>query len=234
MTLLLPLICLAVLVVVLFWNIDNGMSSVILPLICLLIAMLCFQVYQNPDSPMELWNGIQNAPAAVGNYFKASWNELLDGMTAWGWIGFGLTGLISISVILPIILFIGRALNRIELNRAKEKIAAAERLAAEEREKARKAEQDAAQERKRADREESRRHVAERCSQGLQGQIDQAVKLADNRGKENKGLRADKKRLQAEVAELQERLPDDRQKAIVTPLVRERRGSTKRETRTGP
>jgi len=78
------------------------------------------------------------------------------------------------------------------------------------------------------------RHAAERCSQGLQGQFDQAVALADSRGRENKDLRADKKKLQAEVAELRAQLPAGQQKAIVTPFVRERRGSTKRETRTGP
>jgi len=228
---LLLLVVLVVLVIVLLRNIDSDMTPVIVLPILGVAAMLCFEVYRNPDGPMELWNGIQSAPTAVGNYLKASLDEILDGMTAWGWIGFGLTGLLLISLTLPIGWFSGRVLSEIELNRAKEKTAAAERRAADEREKARKAEQTAAQERERADREESLRRAAERCSQGLQGQLDQAVKLADNRGKENKDLRADKKRLQAE---LQTRLPAGQQKAIVTPLVRERRGSTKRGTRTGP
>lgn len=225
------LVVLVILVGIMIRNIGGDINSVMFPLFIFIAALLGFEVYRNPDSPMELWNGIQNTPAAVGNYLKASLDEILDGMTAWGWIGFGLTGLLLISLTLPIGWFSGRALSEIELNRAKEKTAAAERRAADEREKARKAEQTAAQERGRADREESLRRVAERCSQGLQGQLDQAVKLADNRGKENKDLRADKKRLQAE---LQTRLPAGQQKAIVTPLVRERRGSTKRETRTGP
>lgn len=234
-------IVLVVLVVVLLRNIDSAMTPVIVLPMLLVMALLGYELYRNPDSPMELWNGIQNAPAAVWEYLKASLNEILDGMTAWAWIGFGLTGLILFSVVLLISWFSGRALRSVQLNRAEARAAAAERRAADEREKARQAEQVAAQERKRADHEESLRHAAERRSQGMQGQLDQAVKLADNRGKENKDLRADKKRLQAdneglqvEVAELRAQLPASQHKAIVTPLVRERRGSTKRETRTGP
>ena len=114
---------------------------------------------------------------------------------------------------------------------AKAQIAAAERQAADEREKTREAEQAAAQHREAAEEAERLRFGSERRAQGLQGQLDQAVMLADNRGRENKGLRADKKRLQAEVSELRAQLPAGQHKAIVTPFVRERRGSTKRETR---
>ena len=84
------------------------MTPIIALPILFIVAMLCFEVYRNPDGPMELWNGIQSAPAAVGDYLKASLNELLDGMKAWGWIGFGLTGLFSLAVILPIGWFSGR------------------------------------------------------------------------------------------------------------------------------
>lgn len=231
---LLLLVVLVVLVGCLIWNIDSAMTPVIVLPILFVAAMLCFALYQNPDGPMELWNGIQSAPAAVGDYLKASLNELLDGMRAWGWIGFGLTGLFSLAVILPIGWFSGRALNRIEVNRAKAQTAAAERQAADERKKTREAERAAAQDREASEKAERLRFGSERRAQGLQGQLDQAVMLADSRGRENKGLRADKKKLQAEVAELRAQLPAGQQKAIVTPFVRERRGSTKRGTRTGP
>ena len=241
MTALVPLIFVVILLLALFWCLFAGMPAVLSLALVGMILLFGHTAYQNIDDLVALWDDIQNFPDAAAAWAAATWSEITHGFTAWGWAGFSLAVLFALLVGGALSWPSVRALTAIKVAQLERERDEAKKEAKREREKAKQAEQTGAQ-----DREDARRAVAlmksaERRAEGLQGQFDNAVMLADKRGKENKGLRQDNKRLQhdnerlqGEVDELRAQLSAGQQKAIVSPLVRERRGSTKRETRTGP
>lgn len=234
MTVLFPLVLIAVLSVVLLWCIISGMPGIFNLAIIGFMLWLGYAVYQDIDDLVALWTGITNWHATATAYVAASWNDFLDGMKTWGWVAFGLGATLGFLIFSVVGLLFGSRLAEGDVKELKRQLDQARKETSREREKAREAEQMAAQHQEAAEEAERLRFGSERRAQGLQGQLDKAVLLADKRGRENKELRDDKKKLQAEVAELRTRLPAGQQKAIVTPFVRERRGSTKRGTRTGP
>lgn len=234
MMVLLLLVFIAVLGVVLLWNMSSDTPPVINLAIFGIIAWLSYLAYQDIDEIVALWTGVTNWYDSTTAYVAASWNDFLDGMTTWGWVAFGLGAAFGFVLLGVVGLLLGLRLSHGKVKELKRQLEKAKEETISERKKTRQAEKAAAQDREAAEEAERLRYGAESRSQGLQGQLDNAVLVSDKRGAENKELRADKKKLQAEVAELRARLPAGEQKAIVTPLVRERRGSTKRGTRTGP
>lgn len=234
MTVLFALVLIAVLGVILAWCMISGMPAVINLALLGFILWLGYNAYQDFGELVALWTSITHWYDATTTYVTASFNDFLDGMTTWGWVAFVLCGMVGFLICgLASIPFVSRQYEG-EVKELKRQLEKAKEETISERTKASQAENAAAQDREAAEKADRLRYGAERRAQGLQGQLDKAVLVSDKRGAENKGLRADKKNLQAEVAELRARLPDGEQKAIVTPLVRERRGSTKRGARTGP
>ena len=234
MTVLFLLVLIVGLGVILFWCMISDTPAVFNLAIIGFMLLLGYNAYQDVDELVALWTGITNWYDSTTAYAAASLSDFLDGMKTWGWVAFGLCGIVGFIICgLASLPFISRQYEG-DVKELKRQLEQAREETSREREKARQAEQAAAQDREAAEEAERMRYGAESRAQGLQGQLDNAVLVSDSRGRENKDLRADKKKLQAEVAELRARLPAGEQKAIVTPLVRERRGSTKRGTRTGP
>ena len=187
-----------------------------------ILALLAYLVWKNADGIANLW-------AATTNYVTASWNDFYDGMTAYGLVAVILGGLFGGAVGLLIGWLRGRGLAEIEVNRAKAKTVAAQREAADDRQTRLHAEQQAAAAQGRERDAAGRQAEAERRAQGLQGQLEKAVMLADRRGRANRELRQ-------KMRDLKARLPEARDGAIVEPLKHaERHGSSsKRGPRTGP
>ena len=234
MTALVPLIFVVILLLALFWCLFTDMPAVVSLALVGVILLFGHTAYQNIDDLVALWTDIQNFPDAAAAWAVATLNEITHGFTALGWVGFSLVVLFALLVGSALSWPSVKALVAAKVAQLERERDAAKEEAKREREKAKQAEQAAAQDREDARRAVSLMRSAESRAQGLQGQLDNAVMMADKRGKENKDLRHDNKRLQSQVDELQAKLSAGQQKAIVSPLVRERRGSTKRETRTGP
>ena len=188
------------LVYLLFKAVSREAPEPVFWFILALIAGLGYLLYLNADVFVALWTGIKNLPNAVKTFFTDSWDEFWDAMTGWAWLacclslGAGLTvgyggGWLS-----------GRALRAVQTGRlTRELEQALERATA--------AEQTAAQDREAAEMAESLMRSAERRAQGLEGQIKEAVKLADIRGKQ---LREKREKKRAENAGLPTQ-PDTRQ-----------------------
>ena len=167
-----------------------GQETTLLNLMILAaMGYLGYLAYLNLDDLVTLRTSIKNFPAAAAAYAAASWNELLAGMTAWGWVGFGLSVVIGVAVGLGIAWPSGRALAAVEVGRLERQLQRAQQEAARERDKARQAEQAAAQDREAARLAESLRASAERRAQGLEGQLEKSVRLADSRGKRLRDMR---------------------------------------------
>ena len=180
---LLILVGMAFLVYIVFRYLGEAypVTSMMIPLA--VAGIIHFMYPDVVDDTVALWTDITTwVVTAVAN-IAAAVSDFLDGMTAfWSWVGFGLTMTIVIAASLGILWPMAKGLARIEVSRAKAQTAAAERREEEERQKRIDAEQreSAAQKRERqavADKAE-----AERCSQGLSGQLAEAVRLADSRG----------------------------------------------------
>ena len=234
MNVLFMLVLIAILGGILFWCMISDTPALFNLAIIGFMLWLGYLAYQDIADLVALWAGITNWHDSTTAYVAASWDDFLDGMTTWGWVAFGLGATFGFLIFGVVGLLFGLYLANSDVKELKRQLEKARKETAREREEARQAKKAAAKDREAAEEAERLRYGAESRAQGLQGQLDKAVLVSDKRGRENKDLRADKKKLQAEVAELRARLPAGEQKAIVTPLVRERRGSTKRGTRTGP
>ena len=167
------------------------------PLLNLMIlaamGYLGYLAYLNLDDLVTLRTSIKNFPDAVAAYAAASWNELLAGMTAWGWVGFGLALVFVTALGLAIALPSAKALAAVEVGRLERQLQRAQQEAARERDKARQAEQAAAQDREAARLAASLQASAERRAQGLEGQLEKSVRLADSRGKQLRDIREKKR-----------------------------------------
>ena len=188
------IVFIAVLCYLLYQCIGAELPPLFTLLMVALILYFGYLVYLNIEADtMALWNDIKSAAAATGDYAAASWNDLLDGMTAWGWVGFGLSLVIVILLGSAIAWPSGRALAAVEVGRLKRERDKAREEASRERDKAKQAEQAAAQDRKDAELAKSLMESAERRAQGLEGQLASAVDLADDRGKQLSEIREKKR-----------------------------------------
>lgn len=168
-------------------------------ILVILMGGLVFAAYLNFDDFVALWAGITTWCAAAWAYSVASWKAFFGGMTtAWSWMGFGLIVAIGTTISLAVLWPLAKRLARIEVSRAKAQTAAAERQAEEERQKRIDAEQRADAAEKRTRQAEADKAEAQRCSQGLSGQLAEAVSLADRRGKQ---LREGREKKRAEKGE---------------------------------
>ena len=110
-------------------------------------------------------------------------------MTGWGLVAVTLFAVIGTAIGLLIGLVWGHWLAEREVKEAKTAVDWARQEAGRERDKARHAEEAATQDRETTKRAETSRYNAERQAQGLQGQLDKAVMLADSRGKQLRDMR---------------------------------------------
>ena len=155
----------------------------LLVLLCVaIIAFVAYRVWQHVDDMVSLWT-------AATNYTAASWNDFYDGMTGWGLVAVALFAIIGSLVGLLIGWVGGHSLADREVKEAKAAVDRARQETARERDRARRAEEAAAQDRETAKRAEMYQYNAERRAQGLQGQLDKAVMLADDRGKQLRDMR---------------------------------------------
>ena len=171
---------------------------------------------------LMVWDDIPRWWAATLHHGTALW----QGLTTHGAIAAGIGALVGGGAGAVVCGFIGwatgRALARGELQRTQQALTQAQRDAADDRQSRRHFEQQATTARQ-------EQACAQRRAQGLQGQFDKAVRLADSRGRQLRDLRRQNRELKAQLSDLESG-------AIVTPIEHaERHGSSpKRGPRTGP
>jgi len=191
---LLMLVGIVFLVYLLFKATSSDAPEPVIWFILALMGGLGYLLYQDADVFVVLWTGVTTWLATAMANIAAAVSDFLSGMAAfWSWVGFGLTMAIVITGSISILWPMARGLARIEVNRAKAQTAAAERHAEEERQKRIDAEQRESAARKLARQAVADKAEAERCSQGLSGQLAEAVRLADSRGLQLREIREKKR-----------------------------------------
>ena len=193
MTALVPLIFMVILLFVLLWCLVTDMPAVVNLALAGFIVWLGYNAYQNIDDLVALWTSIKNFPDAAAAWAAATWSEITHGFTAWGWAGFSLAVLFALLVGGALSWPSVRALTAIKVAQLERERDQAKKEAKREREKAKQAEQTAAQDREDARRAVSLMRSAERRAEGLEGQIKEAVRLADSRGLQLREIREKKR-----------------------------------------
>lgn len=143
--------------------------------------------------PWKHWDAITSAPERFWQGVLYHLSAFWQGMTTHGLAASIVASLFMVPIGLLIGWLNGRRLARIEVRRAEARAVAAERQAADDRQKRIDAEKQAAAAQKLAQQALADKAAAERRALGLQTQFDSAVYLADDRGKQLREIREKKR-----------------------------------------
>ena len=200
----LTLVCLAIFTGILLWNLSERH-----PVTAMIITLAAwgFAYFTYPsafDDTVALWTSITTWTAAAWTHATVFGKAFFGGMTtAWSWTGFSLVvgaGTIASQVIVwPLAKKLAKRKGKIEIDRAEARVAEAKRQAEEEREGRVEAEKQVDAAVTVARQAVAEKAEAKRLYEGLIEQFQQAVSLADRRGKELKEMRAKRRAEKGEV-----------------------------------
>ena len=191
----LTLVCLVIFTGILLWNLSERH-----PVTAMIITLAAwgFAYFTYPsafDDTVALWTSITTWTAAAWTHVTVFGKAFFGGMTtAWSWTGFSLVvgaGTIASQVIVwPLAKKLAKRKGKIEIDRAEARVAEAKRQAEEEREGRVEAEKQVDAAVTVARQAVAEKAEAKRLYEGLIEQLHEAIKLAKDRGKKLKEMRA--------------------------------------------